>query len=116
MFGTVVSTFAFGLFHGKRDDERRAVTQLAFGGDVAVVPIRDSTAHRQSDARSFKLIAPVQPLKYRENFVHVPLFKTNAVVPHVELAELFARNYAESPRLNLHYWLGSGWLKLQGVA
>src|SRR5215472_2187316 len=54
----------------------------ALGSHRATVPVNDALHGRQSYAGAFKLVGPMEALKYTEQLVHVLHLKSDAVIPH----------------------------------
>ena len=74
--------------HRQGDNETRAHAGRTFRSDAPPVPLYNSFTHRQTDAGSFVLTRPVQPLKEPKNFLRGTLGKTDPIVLHRNLAEL----------------------------
>src|SRR5882672_108447 len=65
-----------------RKIERRATVHLRLGPNAASVALYNPLNNRQPDARAFKLVNTVQPLKYVEEFAGVFHVEPRAVVLH----------------------------------
>jgi hypothetical protein len=54
----------------------------SFGSHRPAVPVNDALHGRQSYAGAFKLVGPMEALKYTEQLVDILHLKSDAVVPH----------------------------------
>src|SRR4051812_5669294 len=75
----------------QREGESRAGIGPALRPDAAAVAGDDPTNRRQPDARAFKLVGSMQPLKHSEEVVGILHVEPNAVVAdvHNETSLLF---------------------------
>lgn len=78
------------LVDGETNDHLAPFAWFASGRDRAAVSFHNTTADREADARSFVLIFPVQALEWGKDAVHVLFFEPDAVVFHLDAAELTA--------------------------
>ena len=60
----------------------RAAINCPFRPHSAIVALDDATNISQPDARTFKLRAAMQPLKYAEKLVHILHVEAHAIVPN----------------------------------
>src|SRR6267143_527515 len=73
---------------GKCEIKCRAFVDLAVSPDSSAVPVDYALDNRQADARSFKLLGAMQPLKNAKKLVRVVHIKPDSVI--LDVVNLFA--------------------------